>query len=91
MKKIFKSVFLATAMMLCLSGCNKQLLDLNLKFTKVHINTINMCLDISSWTDYDGEQLQIKLKDGTVMLISSINCELIQGTCPICKVLEESN
>lgn len=36
-------------------------------------------VEIESWTDFeDGEQLQIKSKDGTVYLTSSYNCTLIQ-------------
>lgn len=33
-------------------------------------------LAISSWTDYEGEQLQIKTKDGKVYLFNSVNCVL---------------
>lgn len=67
------------------AGCNKQLIDLNLKFDRAYIKIGEEWKDfaISSWTDYeDGEQIQIKLKDGTVILTNSINCILYNGTLP---------
>lgn len=39
-------------------------------------------LAISKWKDYDGEQLQLILQDGTVLLVSSVNCILYNGTLP---------
>ena len=35
-------------------------------------------VDIKKWNDYDGEQLQIVAKDGTVYLVSSYNTILIK-------------
>ena len=32
---------------------------------------------IKSWTDYEGEQLQIPNTEGKTWLVSSINCHLI--------------
>lgn len=50
-------------MSFALTGCNKQLIDLNLKFKRVHIFDTGECYEISSWTDYeDSDQIQVKLK-----------------------------
>lgn len=82
MKKI--KLLLVSLLTLGLCSCNKQIIDWDLKFDKIHINSTNKCYKIKSWTDYDGEQFQVKLEDGSTMVISSVNCQLIKGTCPIC-------
>lgn len=61
-------------------GCNKQIFDFNYSFTKawVCVGGEWELYEISKWTDYeDGEQIQITLKDGTVMLVHAVNCILI--------------
>lgn len=36
-------------------------------------------VEVNQWTDYeDGEQLQIKATDGTIYLVHSENCVLVQ-------------
>ena len=83
MKKFILSLLLVCVACLsavALGGCNKQIFDFNYSFTKAWI-----CVggewelyEISKWTDYeDGEQIQITLKDGTVMLVHAVNCILI--------------
>lgn len=82
-----KKILLAILMLLttiCLTGCNKMILDIDYKFEKCHFHDKDICLNIKSWNDYDGEQIQIKLEDGTVILTSSYNAMLIKGKCPFC-------
>lgn len=72
-------------LVLMLTACNKQLIDLDLKYTRAYIKIGEEWRDveIKSWKDYDnGEQLQIKLNDDTVILTSSINCILYNGRLP---------
>jgi hypothetical protein len=83
MKKLLLGLLLVFT--LTLTGCNKQLIDLNYSYKKVHIYETNTCYDISSWTDYeDGEQLQVHIKDKGKILISSTSCFLVEDKCPIC-------
>lgn len=35
-------------------------------------------IDIQSWTDYEGEQIQIVDTEGNVYLINSVNCVLVK-------------
>lgn len=58
---------------------NKSLLDVNHNFTKAitYIGEEKIELDIESWKDYEGEQIQIKTADGKVYLVSSLNTILI--------------
>ena len=67
-----------------LTGCNKQVVDWNLVFNRAYVKVGNEWIDIEvkTWTDYDGEQLQLTLKDGTVMVVSSVNCILYNGNLP---------
>jgi hypothetical protein len=59
-------------MSFALTGCNKQLIDLNLKFKRVHIFDTGECYEISSWTDYeDSDQIQVNLKTGETILVSA--------------------
>lgn len=64
-----------------LTGCNKtpSSLDFKMTFNKALIfgeNSVTI-VEIESWTDYDGEQLQIKTKDGAYILTSSFDTKLI--------------
>jgi len=70
-----------------LSGCNRQLVDTNRKFEYVHIYETGKCYEIKSWRDYnDSDQIQVTLKDGTVMLLHSTDCALIHGDgCVLCE------
>ena len=66
-------------------GCNYQVVDLNYSYTNAYVKIGEEWkdLEIKSWRDYDdGEQIQITLKDGTVMLVSSYYCILYKGTLP---------
>lgn len=83
MKKLLLGLLLVSS--LALTGCNKQFVDLNYKYKKVHIYETNTCYDISSWTDYeDGEQLQVHIKGKGKILVSSTDCFLVEDKCPIC-------
>ena len=87
MKKTIKiAVIIAVilALVLCLCACNYQVGDLNYHYTNAYVKIGETWVDfeIKKWKDYDGEQLQITLKDGTVMLVSSINCVLYNGELP---------
>lgn len=66
-------------------ACNKQIIDLKLKFTNAYVKVGEEWIDveIDKWSDYeDGDQIQIILKDGTVMLVHSNNIILYKGTLP---------
>lgn len=67
-----------------LTACNKQVLDFNLKFDRAYVKIGDEWKDVAikSWNDYDGEQIQITLQDGTVILTSSMNCVLYKGELP---------
>ena len=63
-----------------LTGCNKTMFDTEYTFDKAVINLGDKTITVSvdKWNDYDGEQLQIITKDGTVILTSSYNCILLK-------------
>lgn len=63
------------------SGCNQTLIDTVYRYDRAIIEMPGgevIEVEIKSWSDYDGEQLQIISTDGTVYLVSSFNCVLIQ-------------
>lgn len=73
------------SMAFILSGCNKQLIDLNLKFKRVHIFDTGECYEITKWTDYeDSDQIQVKLKTGeTILLSAGVKFALVdKDVCP---------
>lgn len=69
---IFKSIYSRTA-------GNKTAVDLKYKYEKAitSINGEKFEIDIDTWSDYEGEQIQIIGKDGKVYLVSSFNTILI--------------
>lgn len=71
---------IAAFLILLLSGCNKQIIDFDYSYNKAICNVGNEVkeIKIDKWTDYEGEQLQIKGTDGNTYLVSSVNCTLIK-------------
>ena len=83
MKKIIAlilAVIMLVGCMVIFSGCGyKMLFDTTYSFKYAYVvwpDGTSEKIAISAWTDYDGEQLQIKTKDGEVYLFSSYNCVL---------------
>ena len=74
---------------LLFTGCNKQVFDFKLTFNRAYckIGETWVDLEISKWKDYAGEQIQLILNDGTILLVSSNYCILYNGTLP--KVAED--
>lgn len=60
---------------------NKTFFDFNYGFSNVIFSNDNSSsvLPISQWCDYEGEQLQIKLENGDVILSSSMMLDLVNG------------
>ena len=75
-------VIMIIVMMFILTGCNQTIIDTNYTFDRAIVvlnNNTKMEIQIKEWTDYsDGEQLQIKGKDGKTYLVSSFNTILIK-------------
>lgn len=84
MKKVFLIVLIIALVLLLTACANKQILDFNYNFTHAYIKVGNTWTDVEveKWADYEGEQLQLTLKDGTVLVVSSINCILYEGALP---------
>lgn len=63
-----------------LTGCNKTVLDTNYTFDTAIITIAGEThkVKIDKWCDYEGEQLQLVLKDGSKILVSSYNTILIK-------------
>lgn len=73
-------IVVAAIVVLLLSGCNYQVIDLDYNYNKAICNIGGEFkeIEIKKWTDYDGEQLQIKGTDGNTYLVSSVNCTFIK-------------
>ena len=69
-------------LILSLSSCgNKDMLDTNYTFDRAIIKMPDGTVEeveIEQWGDYEGEQIQIIAKDGTIYLVNSVNCVLIK-------------
>lgn len=78
--KLAAITIVGICILLGLTGCNQQIIDLNYTFDKAICNIGNETkeIKIDKWNDYDGEQLQIIDKEGNVYLVSSYNCTLIK-------------
>lgn len=82
LKNKYFAMLIATIIMLlilCLTGCNKQIIDLDYNYNKAICNIGGEVkeIEIKKWKDYDGEQIQIKDKKGNTYLVSMNNCTLI--------------
>lgn len=78
MKKKILSLGIILSVIL-LTGCNKQVFDFDYEYDKIYCdyNGNKFELKIDKWTDYDGEQLQVK-SDGKTYLLSANNCYMIK-------------
>lgn len=67
-------------MLLGLTGCNYQVIDLNYSYDKAicNIGSVTKEIKINKWNDYEGEQLQIIDEEGNVYLASSYTCILVK-------------
>lgn len=93
MKKIIV-IFLMLVMCFTVSGCNCTDCDgcygnkTTFDFTKTYEEAYVKIKDewvhvrVSQWNDYEGEQIQLLLYDGTVILTSIHNCILYSGELP---------
>ena len=76
MKKIICLLLVA----ILLTGCgNYQMIDLQYTYNYAIIQLQNGEIvegEVESWTDYEGEQLQVKV-NGVMYLTNSYNCTLI--------------
>lgn len=81
MKKILISMIIIATMLSFVACGNRQIFDFEYAFDEAIVKMPDgevLTIEISKWKDYDGEQLQIIAKDGTVYLVSSFNCVLIK-------------
>lgn len=84
MKNFIVKLAVIIALLPVLSGCNRTVFDINYVFDKVHLYETGKCYKIKEWRDYDGEQIQVKLENGSIVLTSTQKAMLIKGDCPIC-------
>lgn len=79
-KKNITGVAIIVAILLCMTGCNKETFDFNYTFDKAICNIGGTYHEfkIDKWTDYEGEQIQLTDKEGNVYLVNSVNCTLIK-------------
>lgn len=79
MKK-FAAIISGIILTISLTGCNKQVIDLNYAYDRAIIKLPNgEIIDgkVQSWTDFeDGDQIQVKI-DGITYLIHSSQVALI--------------
>lgn len=73
-----KKIIVLSLIIVLLTGCNKQIIDLDYTYDKVVCNYDGdkFVLNIDKWTDYDGEQIQVK-SNGKTYLLSANKCYLI--------------
>ena len=69
-----------SCVVICFGGCNRQILDLKMNFTKAHVRWPDgkaEVIDIKKWKDYnDSDQIQIIDKSGKVYIFHSSNIVL---------------
>lgn len=79
-KNFITVVAIAAAILFLMTGCNKQVFDFDYNFDKAicNIGGTYKEIELRTWKDYEGEQLQLTDKEGNKYLVSSINCTLIK-------------
>lgn len=79
MKKILV-IFASIAMILSMTGCNRQIIDTTFSYNRAIIHLPDGTVidgKVQSWKDYeDGDQIQVKI-DGVTYLVNCMNIVLI--------------
>ena len=78
----FIAVFMIVLSLMGLVGCNYKIIDTKWSYDTAIIKLANdeiVEVNVQSWTDYEGEQIQVIADDGTVYLTSSYRCDLISS------------
>jgi len=81
-KALMTTALFSTLSLSTLTACNYTFIDVHYYYNKAIIfdgNTATI-VEISEWTDYDGEQIQIITKDGLLLLTSSFDTKLIDDS-----------
>ncbi len=79
MKRFITIIATVAIIVSILTGCNKTIIDTTYTFNYAIIQLPNGEVvegKVETWTDYDGEQLQIRI-NGVTYLCSSYNCVLM--------------
>ena len=83
MKKRISSIAIALSLFACatMTSCNYDMVDTNYTWDKaiITMNGKTIIVDIEQWKDYEGEQIQLITKDGSIILTSSYNCMLVRN------------
>lgn len=74
-----KKILIVGILLLSLTGCNKQILDIDYEYDEIICNYDGdkFILKIDKWTDYEGEQIQVK-SNGKTYLLSANKCYLVK-------------
>ena len=77
--EIIALILIVVAMIFSLTGCNKQIFDFDYEYDEIICNYDGdkFELKIDKWTDYEGEQLQVK-SNGKTYLLSANKCYMIE-------------
>lgn len=78
MKKILTVCVSALAVIMLMTGCNKQVLDLTYSYSWAQLKMPDETIvegKLNSWNDYEGDQLQVVI-DGVTYLVHSSNVVL---------------
>lgn len=83
MKKLIlylSMIIILIGSLFALTACNMDIIDTNYTFDKciTYIGDEKLEIEIKTWRDYEGEQIQIEAKDGTIYLVSINNSVLIK-------------
>lgn len=72
-------IIIGIVMIFSLTGCNYQMIDLDYDYDEIICNYDGnkFELEIDKWTDYEGEQLQVK-SNGKTYLLSANKCYMIK-------------
>lgn len=79
--KIILLIVMIVGGLLVLTGCgNRDMWDTNYTFDRciTYVGDERIEIEIEQWKDYDGEQIQIKGKNGKIYLVSANNSILIK-------------
>lgn len=75
-KRVAAFALVTTLSTVTLTGCgNMDMWDTQYTFNKAVVvnGDVATIVEVKSWTDYDGEQIQIATQDGLVFLVNSDN------------------
>lgn len=83
MRKLVLIILIVAIIAVMFTACNRNIFDVKFNYPNAYVKVGEdwIDVDVKTWREFNGG-IQLTLKDGTVLMVDSINLILYNGTLP---------